>query len=735
MLQQAVTHHQVGRWAEAEALYRRLLTISPHHPDVLHLLGVLLAQTNRHEQALPFLRQAATLSPQTPDFWLSLAKALKDYGCAFESVDAYQQALALESCPNPIGVASLLAHVLRNLGRNQDAAAVYHRALATAPDNPDLLSALAETMRILGQSAEAESLCNRALTLRPNDAATHHVLAALHHGEGRLVEAEACYRRALALSSQTTAALSDQAALWSNFGAFCAGQGRAIEAIDACRRALDLQPEMVSAWVTLGNALTDRGEIVAAISAYKSALSFCPHHGGALAALTFERRRLCDWSGIEALEQRTLTAIEQDQGDIDPFTVLALTSSTALQRRCAVSWTRRHYPSPASAPFFQNFAKTNAPKQRLTLGYLSADFYDHATAWLIAELIELHDRNRFCVQGYSYGPDDGGAMRRRLQSGFDVFHDIRTLSDRQAAQKIAEDGVDILIDLKGHTRDSRLGIMAYRPAPVQMTYLGYPGCLGADFIDYAVVDSIVAPQDQSEMFTEKLIRMPECYQINDQRRPRPTEAPPRSAFGLPETGFVFCAFNNTWKITPLVFSTWMKILRDVPDSTLWLLATVPAASDFLRREAFARQIDPQRLVFAPRLPLSEHLARHRCADLFLDTLPYNAHTTASDALWMECPVLTCMGESFAGRVAASLLYAVGAPELVAQSLDDYQGLALYLAQHPQRLKEIRQKLCQSVTDSPLFDSYRFARCFENILWERRPEITQGAGIRLQRHIA
>jgi predicted O-linked N-acetylglucosamine transferase (SPINDLY family) len=361
-----------------------------------------------------------------------------------------------------------------------------------------------------------------------------------------------------------------------------------------------------------------------------------------------------------------------------------------------------------------------AAASKLRVGYLSADFHGHATAWLIAEMIEKHDRSRYSVYGYSLGPDDQSPTRRRLVNAFDRFVDLRSVSFLQAAQWIAADDVQILVDLKGYTRESRTEILALRPAPVQVNYLGFPGTMGAPFMDYILVDDFIVPADQQPFFSERLVHLPGCYQVNDSRREISPCTPSRAECKLPEEGFVFCSFNNNYKITPEVFDVWMELLKRVEGSVLWLLEGNAFAPANLRREAESRGVASRRLVFAPRMPLPEHLARHRLADLFLDTFPVNAHTTASDALWAGCPVLTLAGETFVSRVAGSLLRTIGLPELITYSFDEYQAMALRLARNAELLAGLRGRLEVNRKTSRLFDAGRFARNTEEAyrtMWE------------------
>ncbi len=349
---------------------------------------------------------------------------------------------------------------------------------------------------------------------------------------------------------------------------------------------------------------------------------------------------------------------------------------------------------------------------RIRIAYLSPDFGRHPVAFQLAELFENHDRDRFEVFGISTGPDDCSAIRARLIKAFDQFHDVQNESDRAVAERVRALETDILVDLGGHTRAARLEILSHRPAPVQAAYLGYPGTMGADFLDYIIGDAVVTPFEHQSHYSETIVQLPGSFFATDSRR-KIAPAPSRAEAGLPEAGFVFCCFNKNWKITEPVFAMWMRLLGAVPDSVLWLKSDGPETAERLRAAASARGVDPARLIFAARVESeAAHLARHRAADLFLDTLPYNAHATACDALWAGLPLVTCRGRSFAGRVSASLLVAAGLPDLVTESLADYEALALALARDAPRLAAVRRQLEESRNSAPLFESDHLRRHIE-----------------------
>jgi predicted O-linked N-acetylglucosamine transferase (SPINDLY family) len=417
---------------------------------------------------------------------------------------------------------------------------------------------------------------------------------------------------------------------------------------------------------------------------------------------------LCDWDLVAQQSQLIQAGIAQKQAVVDPLTLLFLTDDPEQQLAAAKIWTQTRH---SQHPMLPAISQRNR-QQKIRIAYYSADFHDHATAYLIAELFELHDKSKFELIGFSFGPDKQDDMRNRLVAAFDQFIDVRQRSDLAVAELSRELAIDIAIDLKGYTQNSRAGIFALRAAPIQVSYLGYPGTMGADFIDYLLADKVLIPESHQTYYAEKIVYLPNSYQVNDGKRQIAERQLTRQEMGLPEDGVVFCCFTNSNKISRDSFVNWLTILASVEGSVLWLIEDNPLASEHLRQLALEHKIDPVRLVFAQRLPLAEHLARHRLADLFLDTLPYNAHTRASDALWAGLPVLTCIGESFAGRVAASLLMAIGLPELITLNQAEYQQLAITLANDRQRLKSIRERLAVNRLSSPLFDSALFVRHIE-----------------------
>lgn len=494
--------------------------------------------------------------------------------------------------------------------------------------------------------------------------------------------------------------------------------GRNAEALPYLRKSVEASPGLADSHYNLGSVLQSLQRHEEAAASLEEALRLEPRMPYALGYLVWNELAICRWDGLAGRIERLRDEVSGLGIAAAPFVLIAVSDSPEEQQRCAELHVK-HSLAVRPPPFWQG---TRYRHDRLRIAYLSADFNEHATAYLAAGLFELHDRARFEVIGVSYGIDDGSPMRQRLARSFDRFLDVRNMSDAQAASALREMEVDIAIDLKGHTTGARPGILSFRPAPVQASYLGFPGTTSAPFIDYLLADRFVLPEEHRGFYSESIVYLPDCYQVNDARRKVPELATSRTGAGLPSEGLVFCCFNNSYKITPTVFQIWMRLLQAVSGSVLWLLEDNEPASRSLKDAARAAGVDPERLVFAPRIAHSEHLARQRLADLFLDTLPCNAHTTASDALWAGLPVLTCAGSTFAGRVAGSLVRAVGLPELVTSSLADYERSALGLAREPRRLAELRARLANNRTKAPLFDTDRFRRHIEAAyvsMWEKQ----------------
>lgn len=687
-----------GHSTAAATVCSRSVRLRPDHAQALSNLGLAWHTQARLAEAKAAFRVAICLQPDTALTYYNQGKALKDQGHYADAVVSYGATIRI--APDFGDAWSNLGNALRELGRIDDAAFALEYAVSLAPDDAEAYTSLGVALWDCGRPDNALDVFQRATGLAPDSFLAQSNRGAILQDLGQLIDAEDALRRAICFGP-------DNAGAYSNLGNALYLLGRGDAAVAVYNIALHLKSDFAEAYLNLGNTFRDLGRFEEAVGAYQMAIKFNEDLAEALGQLVHCSRHLCMWTQAGETERTLLDRVREGRGDISPFGILSLESTCAEQQLAARRWAALQSRGASLLP-----ARPAGARDKVRLGYLSADFHAHATAYLMAQLIEMHDRTRFEVTGYSYGPDDASPMRRRLVDGFDHFADIRQLSHRQAAECIHRDGVDILIDLKGYTTGARTRVLAHRPAPIQVNFLGYPGAMGSDFIDYIIGDHVCIPPGHEAFYDEKVVRLPDCYQPNDGLREIAKTVPTRQECGLPDRGFVFCCFNNSYKISDYVFDIWMRLLTDLPDSVLWLFEAGAPVSDNLRREAVRRGVQAERLIFADRRPLPEHLARHRLADLFLDTLPYNAHTTASDALWSGLPVLTSVGRTFAGRVAASLLSALNLPELITLSLNQYQARAMQLASNPHILAAIRSKLQANLSTAPLFDGRRYTRNIE-----------------------
>jgi predicted O-linked N-acetylglucosamine transferase (SPINDLY family) len=588
-------------------------------------------------------------------------------------------------------------------GRWADACRLFAQATRLAPDDAVFWLNLAQAQRKIGELPGAETAARRAFELNPGDLLACKLLGTTLAEQRRHAEAAAVF-------ASLPASVTRDHDFHCVFGEALYWDGRYTEATEQFILSFTCKPDHVPAHARLSNAFSRLGMHEESAECLRTITLLQPWDAQALGNLIHQKQQACRWDTLAADTAELARVIaERDPPQTTPFTYLMVDGSEAQQRQVAEISARYEFGAIAALP-----ADPRPPRpvgERLRIGYVSSDFQNHATSMLITEVLERHDRSRFEVFLYSCAPDDGSAWRRRVQASSEHWIDASQISDHDLARRIRSDGIDIAVDLKGFTRDTRLHVFARRPAPIQVSWLGYPGTCGTSFIDYLIGDPVVTPSASQPNFSERIAQMPWCYQPNDRQRPL-GEPPSRAALGLPEDAFVFCCFNNNYKITPRVFDVWCRLLRAVPGSVLWLYEANPQAMKNLLREAQARGVDPARFAFAPFVSQAQHIARLPAADLFLDTLPCNAHTTASDALWAGLPLVTCEGESFVGRVAASLLRAVGCEGLVTRSLADYETLALALANDPSGLRAIREHLIGVRQSAPLFDSERFARDLE-----------------------
>lgn len=656
--------HQQGKLREAFLRYDAVLAADPTNAPALHYSGVVLFQAGKIPEAAERIRASLKLEPASADAW------------------------------------SNLALVLESAGRREAAANALKEATKLSPRSPEILANLAAAEFALGRIADAEASARNAIAVNAQHAAGWHNLALALEPQGRLLEAMDAASRAAALAPAEPAYAGFKAHL-----EITAGMHRKARA--TLGAAVARNPDSVALQFELAGLLERENELERAMQAYANVVRLEPSHGAALSQLLFLRQRLGDWHDLPVLRQQFRDGVAQRLPLLSPFVLLSQPSTRDEQRRCAQAWTAAVAPPVPAA----GMAMLNSG--RLRIGYLSADLHTHATAFLAAGLFEHHDRERFEVVGYSMGPDDRSALRARLARGFDRFVDAAGWPALRLATAIRNDAIDILIDLKGHTEGAPPSVLALRPAPIQVHYLGYPGTLGGNLVDFLIGDAVVTPLEHAADYAETLALLPGSYQINDRERPI-ADTPSRHELGLPRSAVVLCCFNSGYKFNPEVFDAWMQILAEVPEAVLWLLARRGDERwmSNLRREMVRRGLDARRLIFAPARPNPEYLALYRAADLFIDTWPYNAHTTASDALWAGCPVVTLRGDTFASRVAASLLTAVGLPDLIATGVKAYVASVISLSRNPDERRRLREHLEGPGRASALFDTAATTRALE-----------------------
>ncbi len=656
-----------GAYAEALSVAEQAQLSFPAHPELTRLHGVTLLQLGRLGDAARILQRAAELAPENVEIQCNLASLQLQNNDANGAIERLRATLR-RSPGHPMilfGLGNALMAEARHLQARESFAMATHRA----PDHPGLRLNLAAAELALGNPRQAAIHIDEALQLAPG------------------------YDAAYALHGHVLQAL---------------GQPR--QAAQAWQRAEQMQPRHPQYPFQVGLMLDESGQLSQAAEAYARAWRLDQSSGPALSQWVFAKRRLCDWNGLDALAEQLRQAVVEQRAGITPFGFLAEDASAAEQRRCAATFAAEI--ELRMEPLRRQLALVHAQPERgapIRVGFVSNGFGDHPTGLLTVALFEALHGSDLDVHLFATAPGDGGEIRRRLEAAT-TLHDTSALNHERTAQAIHEAGIEILFDLRGYGGGSNAELFALRPAPVQVNWLAYPGTSGAPWMDYVLADAVVLPPELREGHSEKVVRLPRCFQPNDNTRVL-GEAPPRARCGLPEQGTVFASFNNSYKINPAAFARFMLVLRDVPGSVLWLLSGPEGADERLRAAAQALEIDPARLVFLPRMPHAAYLAHYTHADLFLDTLPYGAHTTASDALWAGCPVLTRAGDTFAGRVAASLLSHAGLPELVVESENAFIEMAVDLGRHPEALRTLREHLQQQRARNPLFDMRSFAGDF------------------------
>lgn len=748
LLNEAATETMAGNHHKAAAAYLRILQSDARHPEALTGLANALRRQGNHTGATQAFETAISRHPGLATNYFGYAELLRRTAGQEAALATCNKGLAL--APGSGEGLLIRAMIFKDLGQADDAIADLRAIVAVAPAAVPVHMVLISTLERFGRASEAiDALKNAAHAAPDNISILRNLYMALHK-QDRAAEALEAWEKIAAL-------VTDDPEVHRSLGLLYQEQGKSREAFDAFHKAIEIDPKFVRGYLSLANFVAVDNQFHVASSIFKYLTMLCPGDVHMFHSLGRSLRIENKWDEANVVLAK---ALEIDPSFLNVYVELCIINkyscdwsahrkNFATMRSLSASTGAAHPPlillsvpgisrddHLAAARAWAKLEKASANKiapypmrrieglpRRLKIGYVSSDLHTHATSMLVVELLEKHDRSKFEVYAYSFGPDDGSPMRRRVVKAFDVFREFKGVSSAEATRQIHDDGIDILIDLKGYTQDCRTEVFVARPAPIQVNFLGYPGSMGAPFIDYIIADPVVVPLAHAASYDEKIVHLPHCYQPNDRQRAISSYPFSRRDSELPEDAFVFCSFNNPYKLTEQMFSVWMYLLRETPGSVLWLFTTTPEVVENLRREAELRGVAASRIVFTRRLSAEHHLGRMKLADLFLDTAPYNAHTTASDALWTGLPVLTYLGETFAGRVAASLLQAAGLPGLVASSIEDYAAKALYFTRHRAELSAIRHQLETTRHLTPLFDTDLYARHFDAALL-RMAELSQ-----------
>lgn len=738
-----------GRAEDAQKYYSSAIKANPNFSMAHNNLGVIYLDKKDFPNAISHLSLSISSDPNNAFAYVNLGNAYKSVGKIDEAKNNWNSAISLNpNIPEPYNNLGLIHHsqgefdkALEFLKKSIEIDPNYpppyfHLGVLLAKENQLELAHpyLEQYIRIVRGNAEAWALLGNiylnlglydkalngfknALSMNPKYAHAINDLGNLYKQKGELVEALKYYQQALNLDPSLSGT-------YNNIGVISFEQGKFAAALVSLEKATQLDPECAEAYYHMGLIFERQNKLDLAAQNFLKALKIDPKLTEAQALLVYALMQSCDWGEYKKrageLDRLTLEEIKVGEKSSEtPF--LSVIRKMDPQINLAVAQLKSNQIKKVVSKILPPFSFTGAKSKKIiSIGYLSNDFYDHATSHLIFRLFELHDRKKFKVYAYSYGPNDKSTFRKKLENDADKFTDVFDLSFAQTAQKIYDDGVDILVDLKGYTKDSRMEIAALRPAPVQVVYLGFPGSTGASFFDYIITDKIVTPPQTAKYYSEKFAYLPNCYQINNDKREISNIKHKRSNFNLPDDAFIFSSFNHTYKIDPQTFNIWMRILKKVPNSILWLLKSNLFAVDNLQDEAKKRGVNPDRIIFSDLIPNNKHLARIQLSDLGLDTFICNGHTTTSDSLWAGVPVITLQGNHFASRVSSSILSAVGLPELITKTPKGYEDLAIKLAKSPQKLKSLKDKLAKNRLTKPLFNTKKFVSNLEEVyskMWE------------------
>ena len=660
-----VAFKEIGKLDEAIESYTNSITIDPNYAEAHNNLGVAFKEIGRLDEAIESHANSVSIDPNHAEAYNNLGIVLLEVGRLDEAVESFEKALLIN--PNYIEVYNNLGVAFKELGLLSESLNSHARAIAIKPDYAEALNNLGITLMDIGELDEAVKSYKSSLAAKPNYAYAYNNLGIALNGLNRLDEADKCFNSALSINSGYAEAHSNR-----------------------------------------GNLMIDFGQMNEALISYERAQELKPDEDYILGNVLFTKMHLCIWDDLSNHLNELRKKINTNKKAIGPFALMAMIDDPQLHRKATEIYVNDKFPRNDILPIIESPPK----HKKIRIGYFSADFREHPVSTLTVELYERHDRNQFEVYAFSYGPDTQDEMNLRVKAGVDHFYDVKKMSYKDTALLARSLGIDIAVDLGGFTQNGRTGIFAMMVAPIQLSYIGYLGTMGAKYYDYLVADQIIIPKENQKYYSEKIVYLP-SFQANDSKQSQAVSKFSRKDLGLPEEGFIFCCFNNTYKITPVTLDSWAQILKKVEESVLLVFASNESAQINLTKAITLRGVDASRLVFGKHLPRSEYLGRYKVADLFLDTHPYNAGTTSSDALRMGLPVLTCLGNSFASRMGSSILNAINLPELITTSQEEYESLAIKLATNPKQLKIIKDKLAKNLPTAPLYDTPSFTKHLES----------------------
>ena len=701
LINEALQLHEKGKIQDAIRLYLKILENKKNDSQLLFLLGTAYIQIGNTNLGIEQLKKSIFLKPENLFAHSNLGNAFKDLKRYEDAIASYNKAIEIDI--NYAEIHNNKGNALKSLERYDEAIESYDKAIKIKSDYAFAYNNKGNALKNLERYDEAIESYDKAIKINPNYIEAHHNKGNILKDLKRFDESISSYDKAIEINPDYYFSFNNRGIIFQHLNHF----EKALASYD---KAIEINPDYPETYNNKGNILKELKRYDEALTCYEKAIKLKSDFDYMLGKVLNINMFLCNWIEFDSLIKEINNTIVKKSKVIEPFTFLGLIDNPVFLKLSSEKYIKNNFKKDLE---IQSLAKyTNHKKPRI--GYFSADFHNHATLHLMMDIFKNHNKSNFDFYGFSFGPQNNDIWNSEVKNYFLKFEDVSNISDKEVAYLSRKLEIDIAIDLKGLTSNSRSGIFSYRAAPIQINYLGYPGTTGADYMDYIIADEVIIPKESSNNYTEKILYLPDCYQPNIKKREISKKSFKRSDFGLPENSFIYCCFNSNYKITPHIFNIWMNILKAVPNSVLWIYKTNETASKNLIKESKAKGVDPKRIIFASYLPNDEHLKRISFADLFLDTFPCNAHTTASDAVRMCVPIVTLIGKSFASRIASSILNCLDMKELITRDEKEYQNLAIDLARHPKKINEIKDRLNDAISSSPLFDSSKFTKHLENI---------------------